>query len=407
VDSSEPGGLSQIVGWYGILSDCVWTYTFTYSSAPLKNTKAHLGIRGHDIKYSTELLQSAREGTSFMTKVIEILFRKKWGLLALLLLPILLSLAVAYKLPRQYQATAGLWALRRYEIIGATGPETDLTSTPAQTQATTLSELLQSRSFALAVAYDTDLPRALAPGNPGTQNLQDALYTEISTNVTATPLGYNRFSITYTNNNPAIALQVVEAVVKHYGTESASQSTAEGNQLLNNYEVQLASAQRQAQADTQAAAHYLQSTQLTLQQAGVDPQYQQLAAQVSEADAIVGTVETEITTIKQQLATLSLGSAGEYIVIDAPTVPNRPVSRTKTFLLGGSIGLIVGLLAAVMYFLILYRMDLLLYSLADVHLSTSYPVLVQIPMLSSPHIAKDSQSKGRLFASKVLPKWGR
>jgi uncharacterized protein involved in exopolysaccharide biosynthesis len=341
-----------------------------------------------------------------MTKVIEILFRRKWGLLALLLLPILLSLAVAYKLPRQYQASAGLWALRRYEIIGATGPETDLTSTPAETQATTVSELLQSRSFALAVAYDTDLPRALAPANPGTQNLQDALYTEISTNVTATPLGYNRFSITYTNSNQAIALQVVKAVVEHYGNESANQSTAEGQQLLNNYAAQLAADQQQAQKDTQAAAQYLQVTQLTPQQAGLEPRYQQLAAQVAQDDVIVGTVETEITIIKQQLASLSLGSAGEYIVIDAPTVPNRPVSRTKMFLLGGSIGLIAGLLATVIYFLILYRMDQLLYSLADVRLSTSYPVLVQIPQLPSPLIPRDSPSKGKLSTNKVLPKWG-
>ena len=168
----------------------------------------------------------------------------------------------------------------------------------------------------------------------------------------------------------------------------------------------MAAAQQQAQLDTQAAAHYLQVTQLTTQQAGLDPQYQELVAQVSEADAIVGTVETEITIIKQQLATLSLGSAGEYIVIDAPTVPNRPISRTKTFLLGGSIGLIVGLLAAVIYFLILYRLDQLLYSLADVRLSTSYPVLVQIPRLPSPGIAEDSPSKEKLFANKVLPKGG-
>jgi hypothetical protein len=87
-------------------------------------------------------------------------------------------------------------------------------------------------------------------------------------------------------------------------------------------------------------------------------------------------------------------------------VPNRPVSRTKTFLLGGSIGIIVGLLAAVIYFLILNRLDQLLYSLTDVQLSTPYPVLVQIPRLPSPRIAEDSSSKGKLFASKVLPKWG-
>src|SRR5215472_11846218 len=128
---------------------------------------------------SSEQMLCVAGGIAFMTKVFEICFRRKWALLTLLVLPLLVSLAIAYKLPRQYQASAGLWALRRYEIIGATGPESDLTNTPATTQATTLQELLQSRSFALAVAYATDLPRHISASSSDPQALQDALYTNI------------------------------------------------------------------------------------------------------------------------------------------------------------------------------------------------------------------------------------
>ena len=316
-----------------------------------------------------------------MTKALEILFRQKWRLLALLLLPILLGLAVVMLLPRQYQVSAGIWALRRYEIIGATGPESDLQSTPAQTQATTLSQLLQSRSFTLAVANDTDLPHTLAAANPGTQNLQDAIFTEISTNVIVTPQGYNLFQITYANKNPALALQVVQAVIKHYGTQSTSQSTAEGEELLASYQRQLTVAQQQAQQATQVATQYVQRNQLTATQALIDPEYQLLATQVTEASATVGNIEGNINTVQQQLAVLDTGSSGLYTVLDTPTVPNRPIQRTKSFLVGGAIGLVIGLIAAIGYLLVLVRLDQSLYSVADVSLTTSYPVLVQVPRI--------------------------
>ncbi len=82
-----------------------------------------------------------------MTKVIEILFRNKGKLLALLLLPILVSGVVVFFLPRTYQATARLWALHRYAVVSATGIESDLQSTEAMTQATALNEFLQTKSF--------------------------------------------------------------------------------------------------------------------------------------------------------------------------------------------------------------------------------------------------------------------
>jgi uncharacterized protein involved in exopolysaccharide biosynthesis len=319
-----------------------------------------------------------------VTKVIEILFRRKRGLLALLVLPIVVGAAVAVKLPRQYQASAGLWALRRYEIIGATGPESDLTSTPAVTQASTLGELLQSRSFALAVAYDTDLPKQLAAANPTTQGLQDALYAEISQHVLATPLGYNRFDITYTNTDPVVALQVVKAVVSQYGKQGSAQSTAEGEQLLNSYERQLKEEQQQAQRATQAATQYVQANSLTPAQAEVDPQYQLLVAHVNEANAVVDTIQNDINTVQQQLATLSTGSFGLYIILDIPVIPKRPVPLTKTLLLAGGIGVAAGLIAAIGYFLILVRLDQTVYSIAEVPADMAHSVLIQIPRITRP-----------------------
>src|SRR5260370_442274 len=101
-------------------------------------------------------------------------------LLFLLLLLPGLSVALVYFLPRSYQASTSLWALRRYIIIGATGPEPDLQATPAETQATALNELLQSRSFALTVANATSLASTLSASvRQDAQQRDDALYQDI------------------------------------------------------------------------------------------------------------------------------------------------------------------------------------------------------------------------------------
>ena len=147
-----------------------------------------------------------------MNRTLEAIFRHPVQLLALLILPLALSLAIAYLLPRSYGSAASLWALRRYEIIGATGPESNLLATPSETQVAVLSELLQSRVFALAVAKSTDLQSTLGLSknvlsNP--QLLDDALLLEVSQHVQVTSGGYNLYEITYSNRDPRVAQQIV------------------------------------------------------------------------------------------------------------------------------------------------------------------------------------------------------
>lgn len=316
-----------------------------------------------------------------MTKVIEIFFRNKWKLIALLLVPVLLSGVIIYLLPRSYQATARLYALQRYTIIGATGPESDLQSTPAMTQATALNEFLQTRSFDLAVAADTDLAKHIGVSTSDVPQLQDALYTELSTHVTVTPDSANLFVITYANHDPQIAMQVVKAVVAHFGDLSASHATAEGKQLLANYQSQLQAAQTDANNATQAAAQYLRDHNLTVATAQADPQYQLLSSQAERARATLSGIQNNINNIQDQISQLSSGAQGLYLVIDAPTVPTRPESRTKSLMLGGGVGVTIGILACIGYLLVLVRLDQSIYSLADLPAITDYPVLVQIPRL--------------------------
>lgn len=332
-----------------------------------------------------------------MTKVIEILFRNKGKLLALLLLPILVSGGVVFFLPRSYQATARLWALQRYAVISATGIESDMQSTEAMTQATALNEFLQTRSFDLAVAKATDLAKHVGVPQSDTQDLQDALYAEISTHVVVTPSSQYLFVITYANANPLVAMQVVKAVIAQYSEESAAYATYEGAQLVSSYQGQLNTAQRQADSATQKASDYYQAHNLTATSAQTDPQYQALSQQALQAQTALAAIKTSINTINQSLASLE---SGLYKTVDAPTLPAKPEARTKSLLLGGGVGLAIGLLGCIGYLLILVRLDQAIYSTADLPALTDYPVLIQIPRLPRRSTAWIAGANGKMLPDK-------
>ncbi|HLI05179.1 MAG TPA: hypothetical protein VKV40_01270 [Ktedonobacteraceae bacterium] len=317
-----------------------------------------------------------------MNRTLEVIFRRPLSLLALLILLPVVGVAVAYMLPRSYESSASLWALQRYVIIGATGPETDLTSTPAETQATALTELLQARSFALAVANATSLPSTLDPSvQADPQERDDALYTEISTKVKVSGNGYNLFVITYDNKNPVIAQQVVAAVIKNYGEQSQGFTIVEGQLLLESYQTQLVKAKQDATAATNAEAKYIaQHPQESQAELVNDPQYAFLHAQTQQAQATLQNIQTEIATVNQEISTAGNGQS-LFKILDAPIVPQKPLSRVKTLLFGGGIGLGVALAACVLYILIAIRRDRTVYTANELRNVAPLPVVLQLPLL--------------------------
>lgn len=335
-----------------------------------------------------------------MTKVLEILFRNKWRLIPLLLVPIVLGGAIAFLLPRTYQSTARLLAGQRYAVLGATGLESDLQSSPAMTQAAALTDLLQTRTFCLDVANQTDLPNHIGVVRSEKNQLQDALYNEISTHVQVTTIGYRLYEVSYENKNPTVAMQVVKAVVAEFDSVSSSQATAEGEQLINTYQGQLKAAQQQADNTTQAAAEYLRDHNLTSITAQADPQYQLLAQQAEQARSALASVQANINSVNQQLAMLNNQNGSLFSVIDTPIVPDKPESRTKTLLMVSGIGLAIGLLACIGYFLILVRLDQSVYSAAELPAVAEYPVLIQIPRLPRRSAAWITHANGNMLTDK-------
>ncbi len=332
-----------------------------------------------------------------MGRVLEVIFRRPGQLLALLILLPIAALAVAYFLPRSYETTASLWALRRYEVIGATGPETNLQASPADTQTTALSELLQSRSFALTVANQTDLASTLDEHTRSDPHLRDdALFQEISQHVIVRSQGYNLFTISYENHSAIIAQQVVQAVIKTYAEQSQKFTIAEAQYLLQSYQAQLLKAKQDADAAAAAESSYLANHPDVARNvlrsgpdyaAAVDPQYGVLHNQTVQAQATVQNLQTTIAGINQDLTSQGGGTESLFNVIDPPVVAVQPVSRIRLFLMAGGVGLGGGLVSCALLVMLLARRDRAIYTPPDLQKATNFPVLAQLPRLGEQGVA--------------------
>ncbi len=327
-----------------------------------------------------------------MRRTLEAIFRHPLRLLTLILLLPVVGVAVAYfMVPRTYQSTASLWALQRYFVIGSTGPESNLLATPAQTQATALSELLQTRSFIDSVVKGIDLAPTLSLdstvlNNP--QQLEEALFNEISKHVVVTPSTYDLFEISYINRNPQITQKIVASVIANYGTLGLGLSVAEGQNLLANYQTQLAKAQTNLNDAVTAETQYARAhPNLTQAQLANDPQYALLDTQKLQAQATAQNLHSTINTIQQAINTQGTQAGTLYQIIDAPQVPYLPVSRTKNYLFGGVIGLAVALLACVMYLVIVVRRDRGVYSACDLQDLVAFPIIMQVPNLTTTSVS--------------------
>ena len=332
-------------------------------------------------------LRRNERGQSVLRRTLEAIFRHPLQLLALIVLLPIIGVAVVYfVIPRTYQSTASVWALQRYFVIGSTGPESDLLSTPAQTQATALTELLQTRSFVDSVVKGINLAPTLNLGadvlnNP--QQLEETLFNEVSKHVVVTPSAYNLFEISYANRDPRIAQQIVASVINNYGTQSLALSVAEGQNLLNNYQTQLASAQNELKNAVTAETEYVHThPNLTPIQLSSDPQYAILDAQRIQVQTKAQNLQNTINTIQQSISTQGTQASTLYQIIDAPQMPYLPVSRTKNYLIGGGIGLVVALLACTLYLVIVVRRDRGVYSASDLQDFVAYPVIMQLPNLT-------------------------
>jgi hypothetical protein len=338
-----------------------------------------------------------------MRQTLEAIFRHPFLLLILFISLPIIGVGVAYKsVPRTYQSSASIWALQRYFVVGATGSESDLTSTPAETQSTALNELLQTRTFTLAVAKGIDLAPTLGLSKETMNDpllLQEALSSDISKHVQSTPSAYNLYIISYTNRDPKIAQEVVKSVITNFGTQSQGLSVVEGQNLIVSLQTQLADAQKTLNTAIKVETQYIATHQNT--NPSIDPQYQALDTQKVQALTNVQSIQHSITSIQQSIFTSqSTGTNTMFQVIDAAQLPVQSLSRTKDYLVGGGTGLGVALMAYILYLVIVVRRNRGVYSARELQNFVAFPVVMQVPNLTPAAVSQLTNHKNNAIANR-------
>jgi uncharacterized protein involved in exopolysaccharide biosynthesis len=149
---------------------------------------------------------------------------------------------------------------------------------------------------------------------------------------------------------------------------------------LQTYQTQLTKAQEAAAAAAAAEAQYRsQHPQLSDNDLANDPQYVLLHLQTQQAQNQVTSLQDQIATIQQELALQGSGASGLFQVVDAPVMPSRPISRGRTLLLSGGVGLTAAVLACLAYLVMLMRRDRSVYAALDLQGVSSLPVVAELP----------------------------
>lgn len=182
-------------------------------------------------------------------------------------------------------------------------------------------------------------------------------------------------------------------------------SIAEGRNLLGSYQTQLSDAQKSLNdAVTAETAYGRAHPNLSQAQLANDPHYALLDTQRQQAQLTVQNLHNTINTIQQAITTQGTQSSTLFQVVDTPQVPYQPVSRTKNYLIGGGAGLVVALLACVIYLVIVVRRDQGVYWAEDLQEVVAYPIIMQVPNLTSNAIsllsAPKMQSQAALIEGK-------
>jgi hypothetical protein len=317
-------------------------------------------------------------------RVLEMTVRHLGRLFVLLVIPPLIGFGVATTLPRSYQCTAGLKALQRYTVINTAGvTEANFQETPAQTQVDALDDDLTSATFDLAVAQGTGLDdQARAAVGANDSAMRDAIFADLSAHVLVAATGTNHYTITYTNKDKGVALAVVQSLITQWTAQAPSFAVLAGQKLLADEQAQLAADQQALDAAVSAERAYAQAHPGST--VANDPTHAILVGNTSQAQTAVTTEHDALTNLQAAVAQIGT-STNLFQVSDPPQKPYRPVSRTKTLVVGGGAGLAVGLVAAALYLVLLLRRYRGLYSatdLAALKVPGSPPlVIAEIPRL--------------------------
>jgi uncharacterized protein involved in exopolysaccharide biosynthesis len=249
-------------------------------------------------------------------------FSKYWYLyfIPVLIVPLIMTV-LGYRALMLYQSSALIYV---DQPVYLTLTNANPYLTPAQNQAESMAELLQSETFDSTIAAQTDLTKTIDLSTQGGRGLAFVRITQ-ELSVVPTGTGPNTIILTATDKDPYLAQQVVQAALTDFTNYFTSHRVQLDQQGIAFYEQQLASAQGQLTQDSAKLADYLnRHPGEAISGSSVDAALASLEEQVSQDQSSVTTLQSQIENLRSDASAASAGTATFLRVLDQPQVPLRP-----------------------------------------------------------------------------------
>jgi uncharacterized protein involved in exopolysaccharide biosynthesis len=340
-----------------------------------------------------------------MLRYLETFFRHRALVVAPLVLCIALSLGVVAMQPRVFASTAKIWVDR--PLLAAVQPS-NAYLTPADEQTSVLQELLKTRNFSIVASSRGSLPdelskasaaaaqepvnRALAllPGQRSRANpdlsqdqLDNLVFQTISTGTTVVANGPNIVSVTFQYSNPDVAAATTRGIIDQYVEEVLGGQRSEAKAAVDFYSAQASSARADLNAADGKVLAYLDAhPEQRLPTAVPDASLTRLKLDDDQARQRYESLQAKLDEAKLHGAIAEQSTPTGFRLIDAPLVPEAPVSRLKQLIAGGTAGLFSGLVLSVLCLVGLTLVDTSIRSGEDVELRTGLPLAGVVPRVA-------------------------
>lgn len=295
--------------------------------------------------------------------------------------------------PPQVVASANIYVTE--PVTGAVSQWT----TPAQVEASNLTEWLQSASFDLKVAMTSPIyaQRLAHVWDP-----QTAAFGDLAKDIQVTPMGDHLVSITYQALDGQQGLQVLQGLLDTASTTALS-VTQWQQSLVGGYDTaQLRTAQQQEQQSARELDDYIRSHGITPDEYALqldsDPTFATLYNQNKSDQQNVSTLEQQVTATSGPSVSSTTTAARQepYFVADQPALTLTYSTKKKT-LTYVAIALVLGLIVGGTVLVLLTAMDKTMRYASEVQSLLRLPVVAIVahsPVLDG----RDSQ-----VATKLLP----
>jgi uncharacterized protein involved in exopolysaccharide biosynthesis len=314
-------------------------------------------------------------------RILDQFFRHKF----LLAVPVLVFTALGvfwmlFSSNPYYASRATIWVEKPTEISGASVTDFSAYIPPAQNQATSMRELLGTRSFLIGVAKKT--------GSTG--DVPDTRLVDIKDHTFIAPYGDHVLYVESRYNDPVKAAANSKAVIDTMTEMYAAQIKAQAERSSVFYEQQVNSTKEtydatslQMQAFLRTHPQLLTIDRESLDRLGViqDPELGRVYAAQQTALTNYNAAYARLADSKIAV-TSSNATAAYFSVVDEPRVPANPVRLSKrSLLIKPATGFVMGLVGSTALFLLLWRSDRKVRFASDLAFAGADLVVVSLPVL--------------------------